>query len=147
MASRSPTSKSLEPDLQPQVRLIQTSRRKIVWIYLGLWEHQVGQVLAPLARRPDHEDLDAIEAATGRGFGLIGRVSNAMLHTGYEGRGLGVAMYIEAAKVLRERFDAPIASALCWGEKISPEAGQVWASKRLRAQATVCGHAAWYTGA
>lgn len=61
-------------------------------------------------------------------------------------RGVGVALYIEAARVARERFHAAITSHRCVGGTTSVEANRVWNSRRFRAEVRVAGKVGWWVG-
>lgn len=62
------------------------------------------------------------------------------------GAGVGLALYLAAARVAREQFHAAITSHRCVGGSTSVEANRVWNSDRFRREVRVAGKVGWWVG-
>lgn len=62
------------------------------------------------------------------------------------GAGVGLALYLTAAREARLRFHAAITSHRCVGGSTSVEANRVWNSERFRREVRVAGKVGWWVG-
>lgn len=66
-------------------------------------------------------------------------VTNVRVETWAKNKGVGVALYAEAAKIARERYHSAIVADQCIGGQTSAEAKRIWESARFRRDVDVFG--------
>lgn len=123
-----------------------------------LWEDDleaaVGWVGAVYLRAPGRwfdascsEDLARLASDLDRNDMPFLQIIHAHLEPGYHGRGMGIAMYAEMARLAATRYQAALVPDVCGGVSVtSPEAWRVWRSRRLARYVARVGHAIYWTG-
>lgn len=74
-------------------------------------------------------------------------VEQSHVHDAVRGAGLGISLYIAAAREARQRFHAAITSHRCVGGVTSVSANRVWTSDRFRREVRIAGKVGWWVGA
>lgn len=120
-----------------------------IWQRFWLWRvgeydrrHALGMLVA--ARRMDHvawgcqDDRDELRRAVGLPRMPVFHVESSVVFERHRATGLGVSLYVEAARVARTRFGAMLVAGDCKRtDETSASAARVWESRRLAADPRV----------
>lgn len=73
-------------------------------------------------------------------------VEHSQVEAFARGAGVGLALYLAAAREARQRLHAAVTSHRCVGGSTSVEANRVWNSDRFRREVRVAGKVGWWVG-